>query len=65
VAASSGPLLLVVDGNSLTHRAYHAAATGRHLDTGGHPVWALRGLVGSLARLAARVRPDAVLVGYD
>jgi DNA polymerase-1 len=60
-----GPLLLVIDGNSLVHRAYHAAATGRLLDDGGRPVWALKGLVGFVARAAARLRPDAVLIGFD
>jgi 5'-3' exonuclease len=60
-----GPLLLAVDGNSLVHRAYHAAATGEHVDPGGRPVWAVHGLVGYLARAAARLRPDAVLIGFD
>jgi len=60
-----GPLLLVLDGNSLTHRAYHAAATGRHVDEAGEPVWALRGLIGYIARAAAKLRPEAVLVGFD
>jgi len=59
------PLLLVLDGNSLLHRAYHAAATGRLLDHGDRPVWALKGLVGYVARAAARLRPDAVVVGFD
>jgi DNA polymerase-1 len=59
------PLLLVLDGNSLLHRAYHAAATGRLLDEAGRPVWALKGLIGYIARAAARIRPDAVLVGFD
>ena len=65
MTVSPAPLLLVVDGNSLLHRAYHAAATGRLLDAAGHPVWALKGLVGFIARAAARLRPDAVLVGFD
>src|SRR5882672_2819619 len=59
------PLLLVVDGNSLLHRAYHAAATGRLLDQDGQPVWALKGLIGYIARAAARLRPDALLIGFD
>jgi 5'-3' exonuclease len=59
------PLLLALDGNSLLHRAYHAAATGRLLDDAGRPVWALKGLVGYAARAAATLRPDAVLVGFD
>jgi len=63
--SASLPLLLVLDGNSLTHRAYHAAATGRLLDGDGRPVWALKGLIGYAARAAARLRPDAMLIGFD
>jgi DNA polymerase-1 len=59
------PLLLALDGNSLLHRAYHAAATGKLLDHDERPVWALKGLVGYVARAAARLRPDAVVVGFD
>jgi len=59
------PLLLVMDGNSLLHRAYHAAATGKLLDRDDRPVWALKGLVGYIARAAAKLRPDAVVVGFD
>jgi 5'-3' exonuclease len=65
VTAPPAPLLLVVDGNSLLHRAYHAAATGRLLDDRGRPVWAIKGLVDFVAHAAARLRPDAVLVGFD
>jgi DNA polymerase-1 len=65
VSAPLAPLLLVLDGNSLLHRAYHAAAQGRLVDIEGRPVWALKGLVGYVARAAARLRPDAVVVGFD
>lgn len=59
------PRCSLCDGNSLLHRTYHAAATGRHLDEAGRRVWAIKGLVGYIARAAARLRPDAVLVGFD
>jgi 5'-3' exonuclease len=59
------PLLLVVDGNSMLHRAYHAASADGLLDAAGRPIWALKGLVGYIARAAAHLRPDAVLVGFD
>jgi 5'-3' exonuclease len=59
------PLLLSLDGNSLLHRAYHAATMDGLLDQAGRPVWALRGLIGYLARAAASLRPDAVVVGFD
>jgi DNA polymerase-1 len=80
--STPAPLLLVVDGNSLTHRAYHAglpapavsglagaprtpSATGRATAETDPPVWALRGLIGYIARAAARLRPDALLIGFD
>jgi DNA polymerase-1 len=65
VPAPHVPLLLVLDGNSLLHRAYHAAATGRLVDRAGRPVWALKGLIGYVTRTAARLRPQAVIVGFD
>ena len=55
----------MLDGNSLLHRAHHAAATGLLLDQLGRPVWAIKGLIGYIARAAARLRPDAVIVGFD
>jgi len=65
VTASPVPLLLVVDGNSLLHRAYHAAATGRLVDDAGRAVWAIKGLITHVAHAAAQLRPDAVLIGFD
>jgi DNA polymerase-1 len=59
------PLLLVLDGNSLLHRAYHAGSAEGQVNAEGQPIWALRGLVGYLARAAAQLRPDAVVVGFD
>ncbi|WP_020523907.1 5'-3' exonuclease [Catelliglobosispora koreensis] len=63
--ATRAPLLLVADGNSLLHHAHHAAAIEGARDHIGRPVWALKGLVGYLARAAAQLRPDAVIVGFD
>jgi 5'-3' exonuclease len=65
VPSFPSPLLLVLDGNSLLHRAYHAGAGEPIEDADGRPVWALRGLVGYVARAAAHLRPDAVMVGFD
>jgi DNA polymerase-1 len=59
------PLLLVVDGNSMLHRAYHAGSADGLVDASGRPIWALKGLIGYIARAAAHLRPDAVLVGFD
>jgi DNA polymerase-1 len=58
-------MLLVLDGNSLLHRAYHAGAFEGMTAPDGSPIWALRGLVGYLARAAAHLSPDAVMVGFD
>ncbi|GAA0557894.1 hypothetical protein GCM10010172_46130 [Paractinoplanes ferrugineus] len=58
-------MLLVLDGNSLLHRAYHAGVLEGITAPDGSPVWALRGLIGHLARAAGHLRPDAVLVGFD
>jgi DNA polymerase-1 len=67
--SAPAPLLLVLDGNSLTHRAYHAVTRSQPsaplVDEAGRPVWALKGLIGFIARAAARLRPDALLVGFD
>ncbi len=59
------PLLLAVDGNSLLHRAHHAMSGGDLRDSDGAPVWALKGLVSFLATASARLRPDALVVGFD
>ncbi|MFZ0161207.1 MAG: 5'-3' exonuclease H3TH domain-containing protein [Kineosporiaceae bacterium] len=61
----ASPLLLAVDGDSLVHRAYHAMGDSEHRDSSGGAVWALRGLVTLIAGAAARLRPDAVVVGFD
>ncbi|MEJ5947022.1 5'-3' exonuclease H3TH domain-containing protein [Pseudokineococcus basanitobsidens] len=65
VVAPDAPLLLAVDGNSLLHRAHHAHAAGDHRDAAGRPVWALRGVVTLIAGAAARLTPDALVVGFD
>ncbi len=59
------PLLLVVDGNSLLHRAHHAWADSNERDERGMPVWGLLGLTVAVAAAVARCRPDALLVGFD
>ncbi|MFI5841532.1 5'-3' exonuclease H3TH domain-containing protein [Catenuloplanes sp. NPDC051500] len=54
------PLLLVLDGNSLIHRTYHAGAPDAEQDA-----WALRGFARYAARAVSRLRPDAIVVGFD
>ncbi len=56
---------MVVDGNSLLHRAHHAHEYSGQRDAAGRPVWALRGMVASIGGAAARLAPDAVMVGFD
>jgi 5'-3' exonuclease len=53
------PLVLAVDGNSLVHRSYHAQAHS------GQPSWAVRGLLTQLVAAVDRIRPSAVVVGFD
>lgn len=53
------PVLLAVDGNSLVHRSFHAQANSEH------PDWAVRGLLTQLVAAVDRVRPVAVVVGFD
>lgn len=50
---------MAVDGNSLVHRSYHAQA---HT---GQVSWAVRGLLTQLVAAVERIRPVAVVVGFD
>ncbi len=59
------PLLMAVDGNSLLHRAHHAHEHSGQRDLSGRPTWGLRGMVVSIGSAAARLSPDAVVVGFD
>jgi DNA polymerase-1 len=54
-----GPVLMAIDGNSLVHRSYHAQA---HT---GIPAWAVRGLLSQLLVAVERIRPSAIVVGFD
>jgi 5'-3' exonuclease len=61
----TAPVVLVIDGNSLVHRSYHSQArTGLH-DADGRPTWAVRGLLMQLVAAVERIRPAAVVVGFD
>jgi 5'-3' exonuclease len=56
---------MAIDGNSLVHRSYHAQArTGLH-NADGRPTWAVRGLLMQLVAAVDRIRPAAVVVGFD
>ncbi|WP_460604116.1 5'-3' exonuclease [Jatrophihabitans fulvus] len=60
-AAAAAPrgTVLAIDGNSLVHRSYHAQART------GQPSWAVRGLLTQLVAAVERIRPVAVVVGFD
>jgi 5'-3' exonuclease len=56
---ADAPVLLAIDGNSLVHRSFHAQART------GLPSWAVRGLLMQLVAAVERIRPAAVVVGFD
>lgn len=56
-------VVLAVDGNAIVHRAFHTRVGFR--DTGGRPMWAVRGLLAQLVAAVDRVDPDVVVVGFD
>ncbi|WP_051341692.1 5'-3' exonuclease [Pseudonocardia spinosispora] len=63
--SGSERVVLVVDGNSLVHRAYHSQARTGFRSGEGQPRWAVRGLLSQLVAAVDRVGPDAVVVGFD
>jgi DNA polymerase-1 len=64
-ALPAGSVILAVDGNSLVHRAYHAAAGSAATTAAGEPMWAVRGLIGQVVAGVERVGADVVVVGFD
>ncbi|CAN5503892.1 hypothetical protein BH23ACT9_BH23ACT9_18110 [soil metagenome] len=58
-----GPTVLVIDGNSLAHRGYHAYAARR--DDGDLVGAGLYGFLALLAAVVDMVRPESVVVGFD
>lgn len=57
------PRVLVVDGNSLAHRAYHAYTDVE--TAAGRPIGALYGFLALLCGLCDKVDPDGLVVGFD
>lgn len=57
--------LLALDGNSLAHRAYHAYSASRMTGPDGQPIWAVYGFLALLAGVCDKVKPDAIVVGFD
>ncbi|MGY4720356.1 hypothetical protein [Naumannella huperziae] len=64
-AAAGGRPLMVVDGNSLLHRSFHALAASGARDSLGQPIWAIRGLLTQLVAAADRIGPARIVVGFD
>jgi 5'-3' exonuclease len=56
--------LLIIDGDSFAHRAYHALPKNIRRD-GGRPAGAILGFANRLLQLYRTERPRAVLVGWD
>jgi exodeoxyribonuclease III len=63
-AATGRRPLLVIDGDSFAHRAYHALPK-TILRRGGEPAGAILGFANLLLRLYRTEQPRAVLVGWD
>lgn len=59
------PVLLAVDGNSMLHRAYHAGSDVPLRTRDGRPSWAVNGMISALLGAVSRVRPQAIVVGFD
>jgi len=61
------PTALVLDGNSLAHRAFHAYSTGPDalVTSEGRPIGAVYGFLALLAGICDRVAPDSIVVGFD
>jgi DNA polymerase-1 len=57
--------VLAIDGNSLVHRSFHAAAHTGATTSDGRPTWAVRGLLTQLVTAVDRIRPAAVVIGFD
>src|SRR5262245_12170879 len=62
-AVPSRPLL-IVDGDSFAHRAYHGLPK-TIVGVGGQPAGAIVGFANFLLRMVEQERPRAVLVGWD
>lgn len=57
--------VMVVDGNSLLHRSYHALAGTGARTVLGEPIWAVRGLLTQVVAAADRIGPRAIVIGFD
>ncbi|MDD5606027.1 MAG: DNA polymerase I [Patescibacteria group bacterium] len=57
--------LVLIDGNALIHRAYHAFAQARLTNTQGHPTGAIYGYALMLLNIFAKLKPEYIAVAFD
>lgn len=57
--------LLLIDGNNLFWRSYHAIKNRNHTARDGSPAWAIRGAVSTVVEHIARWSPSHLLVAFD
>ena len=62
--SSSSPTLIVIDGNSLLHRAWHGYPSGT-TNSQGQEIAACRGFLSLLCGVLDKIDNDAVIVGFD
>ena len=58
-------VLLALDGNSLAHRAFHGYEKSGLARSDGSPAFAVYGFCTLMAGICDKVRPDAMVVGFD
>lgn len=58
-------VLMVADGTNLLHRAYHALEATAMRGPSGQALWAVHGIVGSLAKYIDATGPSSMLVAFD
>jgi DNA polymerase-1 len=57
--------LMTADGTNLLHRSYHAMESTAMRSPNGQALWAVHGIVGSLAKYIDATRPSSLLVAFD
>jgi DNA polymerase-1 len=58
-------LLMTADGTNLLHRSYHAMEATAMRGPSGQALWAVHGIVGSLAKYIDAIGPSSMLVTFD
>lgn len=57
--------VLLVDGNNILHRSYHALAGSGLRGPQGEPIWAVHGLLNTLARSIKELQVDKFIIAFD